>query len=208
VSDETLRDEFVVIGGHLDHVGRQSEKVYFPGAQDNASGAAAVMHIAEAFVRGGVKPRRSVVFVLFAAEEQGLNGARHFVEHSPLPLERCVAMLNLDCVARGDGIQLGGGKASPELWNLAREIDAAHAARTVEDTWYGGGADATPFFEAGVPTLYFANSGAYADIHSTSDAAETLDPQLHVDTARLAFLTAAEIAAGGYEREERQPRES
>lgn len=207
-ADDTLRQEFVVIGGHLDHVGRQSEEVYFPGAQDNASGAAAVMHIAEAFVRGGVAPRRSVVFVLFAAEEQGLNGARHFVEHSPLPLERCVAMLNLDCVARGDGLQLGGGKASPGLWELARAIDAAHAGRTVEETWYGGGADAQPFFEAGVPTLYFANTNAYGDIHSTTDGPGTLDPDLFTDTARLAFLTAAEIAAGGYEREERQPRDS
>ena len=108
-SDPELRDECVVIGGHLDHVGRQGEVVW-PGANDNASGAAAVLALARAFADGGVPPRRTVVFVLFAGEEQGLVGARWFVDHPLQPFERTIAMLNLDCVAHGDSIQLGGGE--------------------------------------------------------------------------------------------------
>lgn len=78
-SDLKLKDEYVIVGAHLDHVGSQAD-LLFPGANDNASGSAAVLEIAKAFTNGGLQPKRSIVFVLFASEEQGLNGAKHFVE--------------------------------------------------------------------------------------------------------------------------------
>jgi aminopeptidase YwaD len=196
-ADPELREQAVVVGAHLDHVGEQAGLV-FPGANDDASGVAAVLEVAEAFARGGVPPRRTVVFALFSSEESGLQGAKRFVERPPVPLGRVVAMLNLDCVGVGDSIQLGSGKTSPRLWQLARELDAAGDRLTVADTWGGGGADATPFAERGLPTLYFASRFSYTHLHLPGDTPATLDPPLFEALARLAYRTAWVVADGGY----------
>ena len=84
-SDPARAGQALVIGGHLDHVGRQSPELYFPGANDNASGSAAVLRLAEAFTRAGQRPARTVVFVLFSSEESGLEGAKHHAAHPVLP---------------------------------------------------------------------------------------------------------------------------
>jgi len=200
------RDGHVIVGAHLDHVGRQGE-ILFPGANDNASGAAVVMAAAEAFARAGLRPERSVVFVLFSAEEQGTLGSEAYVADPALPLDEAVAMINIDCAAVGEQLKLGGGGASPLLHGLAREIDARTTRVTVEDSWYGGGADAQAFFDAGVPTLYVANTDGYAHLHRPTDLPDTLEPDLLVAAARLVFLTTAAVADGRYEgREPRQPR--
>jgi Zn-dependent M28 family amino/carboxypeptidase len=203
--DPALADETLVIGAHLDHVGEQAGELLFPGANDNASGAAAVVALAEAFARraedDGDFPQRSVVFVLFAGEEQGLLGARHYVDHPVVPLSRTVAMLNLDCIASGDSLQAGGGANAPRLWELARDLDREGERLLVERTGGGGGADATPFHEAGVPTLYFATTNGYRDLHQPTDVVERLYPQLYLAMARLAVRVAAVVADGGYERE-------
>lgn len=200
-TDPALKDECVVVGGHLDHVGRQGE-VFWPGANDNASGAAAVVELAEAFAHSGKAPARTVVFVLFAGEEQGLCGAKFNSEHPYMDLDRAAAMINLDCVAHGDSISLGGGKSQPELWAMARRLDAEHAGLTIARTWRGGGADAHPFWEKGVPTLYFATKNSYTYLHQTGDTPETLNPALYAEVVRLAYRTIREVADGKYVREE------
>ncbi len=203
-SDPQLADEAVIVGGHLDHVGSQAQLAW-PGANDNASGAAGVLGVARAFAAAaaaGRPPRRTVVFVLFTGEEQGLYGARFHAENPVLPLDRTAAMLNMDCIAHGDSIQLGGGRTQPVLWDLARGLDADHDALTVAATWPGGGADAQPFWDAGVPTLYFASKFSYTHLHRTSDTPETLNPVLYEALVRLAWRTADAVAGGGYRREE------
>jgi Iap family predicted aminopeptidase len=207
-TDPGLRDEYLLVGAHLDHVGGYSEEVFFPGAHDNASGAATVLAVAEAFARAKEKPRRSVVFALFASEEQGLFGARHLAENLPMPAEAVTAVINIDCVGRGESIQLGSGGAFPRLHQLAREIDTRGTGRVREGTWYGGGADATPFFEREIPTVYFHTPGGYDHLHSVYDTPDTLDPGLLADTARLVYAVAREIAVGAYEREPVAPRET
>jgi hypothetical protein len=204
--DPALAEECVILGAHLDHVGRQGGELLFPGANDNASGAAAVLEIAEAFVRGAVRPKRSVVFALFSGEEQGLYGAKKYVAQPPWPLERTVAMLNLDCVGCGDSLKAGGGESSPRLWELARRLDADAAALMVEKTWSGGGADATPFHEAGVPTLFFVTTNGYTHLHLPTDTPETLNEELFTEMTRLVCRTTLAIAEGGYEREEVIPK--
>jgi len=196
-ADPELREECLVLGGHLDHVGRQSSELHLPGANDNASGAAAVLALARAFTAAGQPPARTVVFVLFAGEEQGLLGARHHAEHPVIPLERTVAMFNFDCVAHGDSIKIGCGKSSPGLWRTARTIDAENAALSVADTWEGGGADASPFHEAGVKTLYWVTTRSYAHLHRPSDEPETLNGTLYEALVRLAFRTAWTVAGDG-----------
>ncbi|HOX25542.1 MAG TPA: M20/M25/M40 family metallo-hydrolase [Candidatus Krumholzibacteria bacterium] len=193
-SDPAYRDEALVIGGHLDHVGRQSPGLYFPGANDNASGAAAVLRLAEAFTSTGRAPRRSVVFVLFTGEESGLVGASFHAAHPAFPPERTTAMFNLDCVACGDSIQVGNGKSAPRLWELARSLDAAAARLTVERTWSGGGADATPFHDAGIPCLYWAAANGYGHLHAPDDLPESLNAPLYEELVRLAFRTAWTVA--------------
>jgi hypothetical protein len=198
--DEKLKEEYVIIGAHLDHVGSQAG-LLFPGANDNASGSAAVLEIARAFVKVGIQPKRSVIFVLFASEEQGLNGAKHFVESWKKGYDKIAAMINLDCIGYGDSIQVGNGKSAPNLWKIAKEIDETSFNSMVERTWNGGGADATPFHEKGVPCLYFVTTNSYDHLHLPSDKVETLNPVLYEKVVRLAHLTALEIANGNYLRE-------
>lgn len=198
--DEKLKEEYVIIGAHLDHVGSQAG-LLFPGANDNASGSAAVLEIAEAFVKGGVEPKRSIIFVLFASEEQGLNGSKYFVERWKKGYDKIAAMINLDCVGYGDSIQVGNGKSAPNLWEIANEIDKTSFNSMVERTWNGGGADATPFHEKGVPCLYFVTTNGYDHLHLPSDKVETLNPVLFEKVVKLAHLTALEVVNGNYVRE-------
>lgn len=200
-TDSLLRNEFIVIGGHLDHVGSQGNLVLFPGANDNASGSAGVLEIARAFVNGKIKTKRSVIFVLFASEEQGLFGSKFFVDNPPFPLKNITAMLNLDCVGYGDSIQVGNGKSSPNLWQIARGLDKDFTKMMIENTWNGGGADAAPFHEKGIPALYFVTKNSYAHLHLPTDKVETLNGDLYERTVNLAFLTAVKIANGYYKKE-------
>ena len=199
-SDPKLQEEYVIIGAHLDHVGSQAG-LLFPGANDNASGSAAVLEIAKAFVKGGIQPRRSVIFVLFASEEQGINGAKHFVESWKKGYDKIAAMINLDCVGYGDSIQVGNGLSAPTLWEIANQIDETSFNSMVDRTWNGGGADATPFHEKGIPCLYFVTTNSYEHLHLPTDKVETLNPVLYEKVVRLAHLTALEIANGNYRRE-------
>ncbi|MFZ2322212.1 MAG: M20/M25/M40 family metallo-hydrolase [Ignavibacteriaceae bacterium] len=199
-SDPKLKNEFVVIGAHLDHVGSQAG-LLFPGANDNASGSAGVLEIAKAFSENGIKPKRSVIFVLFAGEEQGLNGSKYFVESWKKDYDKIVAMLNLDCIGYGDSIQVGNGKSAPKLWEIANQIDNTSFNSMVERTWNGGGADATPFYEKGIPCLYFVTTNSYDHLHLPTDEVNTLNPELYEKIVRLAHLTALEVANGNYIRE-------
>lgn len=98
-SDATLKDEAVVIGAHLDHLGRRGDYVY-NGAEDNASGACSVLALARALALNPEKPKRSVVFCLWTGEEEGLLGSRWYAEHPLFPLGKTLAYINLDMVAR------------------------------------------------------------------------------------------------------------
>jgi hypothetical protein len=199
-SDPGLRNEYLVIGAHLDHVGSQAG-LLFPGANDNASGSAAVIELAEAFQKSNTKPRRSILFVLFTSEEQGLFGSKHFVENLKFDSEKIVAMLNLDCIGYGDSIQIGNGKSSPLLWSLARKTDEQNFNLVVEDTWSGGGADLTAFNDRGIPGLYFVSKYSYDHLHLPTDKPETLNTSLYESIVRLTYLVAKDIADGKYERE-------
>jgi hypothetical protein len=199
-TDPKLQEEYVIVGAHLDHVGSQAG-LLFPGANDNASGSAGVLEIAEAFVKGGIQPKRSVIFVLFASEEQGLFGAKHFVESWKKGYDKIVAMINMDCIGYGDSIQVGNGKSAPNLWEIANEIDKTSFNSMIDRTWSGGGADATPFHEKGIPCLYFVTTNSYDHLHLPTDKVETLNPVLYEKVVRLAHLTVLEIASGNYQRE-------
>ncbi len=200
-TDEKLKDEYVILSAHLDHVGKQGDRIYFPGANDNASGSAALLEIAKAFQKAEIKPKRTIVFVLFSSEEAGLLGATNYVKNPIFPLDKTVAILNMDCIGYGDSIQLGNGKSAPNLWNMAKEIDKNNANFTVQNTWNGGGADASPFHDKGIPALYFVTTNSYEHLHYMTDTPETLNQPLFENITKLAYLTIYNVAMGNYNRE-------
>lgn len=204
-AEPETRDEWIVVGAHLDHVGTQAG-LLFPGANDNASGAAALMEVAAELHRIRFAPERTVVFVLFSAEEPGLLGSKTFVSSPPFPLSNLVAMLNVDSVGSGDGLSLGGGRSAPKLFELVRGLDRAGDRVTVAETGAGGGADAQAFFEKGVPTLYFATTKGYEHLHQPTDTPATLNGRLHASAANLLLRAVMEVSSvGRYPREKVEP---
>lgn len=190
-----LSEKYIVLGAHLDHVGEQAGTVYFPGANDNASGVASLMKVAEAMAKGE-RPDRSIIFVAFTAEESGLVGSQYFVNHSPVALDKIELMINMDCVAHGDSIVIGGGKSFPEIYQKAREEDKRMKGMVIDRTWRGGGADATAFYEQGIPTLYFATSNSYTHLHLPSDKPETINASLHQYLTWLVYKITGRFASG------------
>ncbi len=188
------KDEYIVVGAHLDHVGKQGDKIYFPGANDNASGSAAVLEFARIFALNKIQTERSIIFVLFSSEEAGLFGSKQFVENPPVPLNSIYAMLNFDCIGHGDSIQIGGGGKSKDLWNLIKSIDAENYGLMIDRTWDSGGADAQPFADAGINTAYFVTTNSYTHLHYMTDKPNTLNPLLFEKITKLGFLTILKLA--------------
>jgi len=174
-SDPRLKDEYIILGAHHDHVGSIGNTVLYPGANDNASGTAAVLELARIFSADRSRLKRSVVFVLFGSEEKGLDGSTYFVNHLPVPKEKIVAVFNMDCIGCGDSLMAGNGKSCPVLWNLAIEIAKQNKWPVSDRTWEGGGADLKPFYEAGIPGLYFVNTNAHQQLHLPADTPEILN---------------------------------
>jgi hypothetical protein len=200
-NDSILKKTYVVIGAHLDHVGGQAGKIYFPGANDNASGSSAVLEIARLLSQKKDKLKRSVIFMLFSNEESGLQGSQYFVDNCPVPLNDIVAMINLDCIAYGDSIKVGNGKSCPVLWETVRKIDKQTTQLMTEDTWFGGGADAQAFHNAGIPSIYFVTTNSYQHLHLTTDTPETLNEKLFSAVVNLAYKTAFNLLTENYQRE-------
>ncbi len=191
-SDPGLSKECLVIGGHFDHNGRHMG-LLFPGADDNASGSAVVMEIAEAFAKLTKKPRRTVIFVLFGGEEKGLMGSEYFVGHLPPGFDKVNTMFNFDMVGEGDRAGIGYSADSPELKELLEEADThvktlrgAYPIRGVGVR----GSDHAPFFQKGIPCVSFHSNGPHLYYHQTGDTIYRINPDIMADIGRLAFLAA------------------
>jgi len=176
--------EVVVLGAHYDHLGMggegslsgTSEPRIHNGADDNASGTAAVLEVAKSLGPTAHKGQRKLLFIFFAGEEHGLLGSSHFVQHPPVPVGQMAAMINLDMVGRlrDQRMNFMGVKTAPEFEALAR---AAATARGLTGTYGGDGygpSDHTAFYAKGVPVL-FLFTGAHADYHKPSDDPDTLN---------------------------------
>lgn len=196
-TDISLRDEFLVVSAHLDHVGYQCEVIY-PGANDNASGVAAVIELARLFSEN--PPARSIIFITYTGEEQGLIGASHFAENLPVDPENIIAAFNFDCIASGDSIQIGNGLSNPQLYKIALKHDLKNLV--VDQTWRGGGADLTPLHNIGIPGLYFVTKYSYTHLHLPSDTPETLNIPLFKEVVGLGYRIINELAGGIYEKED------
>jgi hypothetical protein len=195
-TDAGLRGEYIIVGAHADHAGTIMN-LLFPGANDNASGTAAVLETARALASIPQRPRRTVVFAFFGAEESGLKGSEYMAAHLPDGLGKPVAMLNFDMVGEGDGIGCGYTDGRPELQE-ALEL-ARKAAGTVRGTspirGVGvQGSDFAPFFQKGVPCLSFASNGPHLEYHRTGDTIYRINPEILGDAARIAIAAAWHLA--------------
>jgi Zn-dependent M28 family amino/carboxypeptidase len=205
-SDPTLRDTYIVFSAHMDHLGRglpdASGDSIYNGADDDASGTAAVLEIAEAFATMRERPARSVVFLLVSGEELGLLGSQAFIESNVLARDRMVANINIDMIGRNAADTVVAiGKPYSTLGTLIDETAAAHpelGLRVVDDLWpdeqFFFRSDHFNFARAGVPALFFF-AGVQEDYHRPSDEVEGIDGDKAARIARLAFLMGVSLAA-------------
>ncbi len=193
-SDPVLKDEVVIIGAHLDHLGFNHEMM--PGANDNASGVAVVMGVAEALSKTSLKPKRTVAFAFFGAEEQGVRGSEYYLEHPAFPKEKTYAFLNLDGVGRGTKIRALAGKNYPEIFRYIDEANQRYVHRVIEPTDFHNLArprlDAAHFMWANIPSVSFSSFDAEelpVDVyHKTYDSPEIITPEITEDLAQILFV--------------------
>jgi hypothetical protein len=204
-ADASLRGEAVVLGAHYDHLGRGGRDSLAEnaigqihnGADDNASGTAAMLEIARVASASRSAFPRTLVFIAFAGEEIGLLGSSHYVNHPAIPLERTVGMINLDMVGRPGGrILVSGLDSAPAL---DPDLKAAATGISIEVKSFNGSAsvgssDDTSFILRHIPSIGFF-SGFHADYHRPTDDTDKIDAAGGAAVARLALTLAERISA-------------
>jgi hypothetical protein len=195
-SDPDLRHEAVVVGAHLDHLGTDALGRVFNGADDNASGSATLLALAKTLTTNRWRPARTVVFVWFGAEEQGLEGSRRLVLDPPFPHRAIVAMINLDMTGQGKpAVALGGGEGYPALYDLAVAGVPADLRATIEPFRVEGNSDHWPFYERGIPALFAHSQGDHPNYHQVTDDVENLKPECMEAVGRVVGAALVRIAA-------------
>ena len=199
-TDERLKEEYVLFGSHHDHIGVREGKV-FNGADDNGSGTVAMLELAQALQIA--KPKRSVIFVWHTAEEKGLWGSRYFVEHSPVPVEKMSAELNMDMICRNDLDHLyiiGSNKLSSELDAIINTVNDKHFRMSLdykyEDPQHPDNfffrSDQYPYIEYGIPAVWYF-CGTTEDYHQETDTVDRVDFAKMEMVTRFVYLTAMVI---------------
>jgi hypothetical protein len=205
-ADPALAGEFVIVSAHNDHVGILKDGRINFGADDNASGTATLLAAAEVLA-AGPPPRRSVLFLSVSGEEKGLLGSEWWCEHPTVPLDRCVANINIDMVGRNDPDAVGA-TPSPEHpdYNtlVERAVDLGPAAG-LNVTWtapaagkdkvdnYYHRSDHFNFAAKGIPVVFFF-SGLHEDYHRPTDTLEKLNPDKLYRMVALVSALATDVA--------------
>ncbi|AII51629.1 M28 family peptidase [Hymenobacter sp. APR13] len=206
------KDEVIVISAHYDHIGMRHDTI-FNGADEDASGVSAVLAMARAFQEAkaaGAGPRRSVLFLLTAAEENGMLGSEYYTAHPAVPLAQTVANLNLAMLGRTDKRHAGKGpyvylvgsdRLSTELHQVSEAANAQssrlaldytyNAAKSADQLYYRS--DQFSFARYGVPAMAYT-SGLHPDYHKPTDDVEKIEFEQLAARARLVFHTAWELA--------------
>ena len=205
-SDPTLRDEYVVLSAHMDHVGVgepvNGDSIY-NGADDDASGTAALLEIARAMAESSQRPRRSVLFLHVSGEEKGLLGSRWFSDHPTVPLAGIVANLNVDMIGRNspDSIVVIGREYS-SLGPLVASVASEHPELGLvvsDDIWpeerFFFRSDHFNFARKEIPALFFF-AGVHECYHRPCDEVEEIDVDKAAEVARLILHTTERIANG------------
>ena len=194
-----LKNEYIIIGAHLDHLGMMP--VLFPGALDNASGVSLAMGVAKAISTNNIHLDRSLIILLFGAEEVGLVGATWFVEHFPHPTENIKMMVNLDMVGRGNAFFT----FTAEPWAGLLESFEANNDRWVHrnmmtrtSPWaysFRPRTDGAVFSNHRIPTIHFGTRGATTRTlyHVPEDTMDQIDIEIMRDVIKLLTMTVIDM---------------
>lgn len=213
--DPQLKEQVIVVSGHFDHVGVVGGRIY-RGADDNASGTIGMLEIAKAFVNGGVKPKRSILFCAWEAEERGLLGAFYYVDHPIIPLDKTVANLNMDMIGRNElsanwptppdqndnMVNVVGTPYDPQIKTIVDNENKQVGLRldyktdiVDPESWFAR-SDHFCFAIHGVPMVLF-NTGEHPDYHTELDTWDRINYPKMTKIVRLIFLTAQQLASNG-----------
>lgn len=184
-SDPVLKNEFIIIGAHYDHIGlgkrnsrsnSDNKDNIHNGADDNASGVAGLIELAEFFSCRKESLKRSLVFIAFSAEELGLIGASYFVDNPKVPLDKTTAMLNMDMIGRlkEEKLTIFGIGSSPQWESLISNSNSAHNFEIILNNSGFAPSDQSVFFGKGIPVLHFF-TGLHDDYHTPGDDWEKIN---------------------------------
>jgi len=183
--DPKLKDEYIVVGAHYDHIGRghygsrwrrRGRGKIHNGADDNGSGTVGVLEIAEAMASLKQRPKRSVLFILFTGEERGLIGSRHFVEHPTVPRARIVAMINLDMIGRSPkgAVSIAGAGTSSVFKGLITRANAGLKLKIRTRDSGRSPSDSMAFVAQRIPVLFYF-TGLHKDYHTPDDDVDRIN---------------------------------
>ena len=182
-TDSILKDEYIVVGAHYDHLGTggpgsgsrvPDTTAIHNGADDNASGVASVIELAEKFA-SGKQNRRSIIFAAFGAEEMGIIGSKAFTKNPPVSLNKTVAMFNFDMVGRLDSastLSIGGSGTSAEAETMLRELNTGFNLAFSPEGY--GPSDHASFYIENIP-VFFISTGSHGDYHTPADDADSIN---------------------------------
>tara|TARA_B100001758_G_C18345094_1_gene576552 strand:+ start:56 stop:1096 length:1041 start_codon:yes stop_codon:yes gene_type:complete len=207
-----LKNELIVISAHYDHLGKK-DSLIFNGADDNASGTAAIMEIAQAFMiakKEGKGPRRSVLIIAFSGEEKGLLGSKYYTDNPVFSLEKTVANLNIDMIGRLDDLHqeesnyvylIGADRLSQELHDISERVNEKNTQLDLDYRFnedddpnrYYYRSDHYNFAKNNIPVIFYFN-GVHEDYHKATDTIEKIDYYKTQKITKLIFLTAWELA--------------
>lgn len=203
-SDPKLKNEYIVVGAHFDHLGispLRDNPVSAPqihnGADDNASGVAGILELMRIVQEMPVKPKRSIIWVAFAAEELGLIGSKVFVENPPVPLNQIAAMINLDMIGRlkdnSPQLTISGTGTAKIFTPMINKLATKQTFRIIMNPDGEGPSDHARFFRKRIPVLFF-NSGLHEDYHRPTDDADIINYNGMKDIVNFAYQLLLDIA--------------
>jgi hypothetical protein len=200
--DPNKKGEFLLLGAHYDHLGRDEKSgVVYPGADDNASGVSALLEIGRSLMKRKTDLKRSVLLLFFGGEEWGLRGSRSFVDQPFVPLTQIKAMFSLDTLGGTTDekeVFLVGSSIHPSLAQMSRrflEPLGVKEGKNVDPYSFEFGSDHYPFHQKGIPALDFFASDV-KKIHTSRDLPESIDFEKLADVTKLIYLTAYEFLTG------------
>lgn len=195
-SDPELSKEFIIISGHLDHLGMIPEHI--AGANDNNSATAVLMGVAEAFAKSTVKPKRSILFINIDGEEAGLTGSTYYVNNPIVPKEKTVAVLNLEQVGVGVRLRASYGVEYPGIQKYFKMANDKFVHRSLSFNSNSHitrpRTDGAVFMKADYPCVDLGTSGGRSFYHNPKDDWNTITPEILQDMAKLVYLTTIELA--------------
>lgn len=209
-NDPILKNEYIILGAHYDHLGlggpsSKSDKkntIHY-GADDNASGTAALLEIAEKIASNKQDLKRSVIFIAFGAEEQGLLGSHYFVENPLVPISQIKLMLNMDMVGRLNAenhVYMGGAGTFPNGVSFMQNLGESLGLKPIVHAGSVGGSDHVSFYKKNISVLGM-HTGGHPQYHTPEDITDSINISGEKQVCEYIYKTLMELATTNYKME-------